>query len=174
MSNSLLTRACWAVVAGFVLTLAQHWALAQDAFPNASGKITGERYWPARATTRHIEAARGYAQDFQRYVTAAGQPEPSVVKDIKTELGRYLTEAQKHLRAMKKDAEGNKEVVAAVETLEKDLTAAIKNNEMMIACCEKQTFDKVGAMTCCTDLVKQLDKIHADHQALMKKLAGGK
>lgn len=83
MSNSLLTRACWAVVAGFVLTLAQHWALAQDAFPNASGKITGERYWPARATTRHIEAARGYAQDFQRYLTAAGQPEPSVVKALR-------------------------------------------------------------------------------------------
>jgi hypothetical protein len=30
----------------------------------------------------------------------------------------------------------------------------------------------VAAMTCCTELVKQLDKIHAEHQALMKKLAG--
>jgi hypothetical protein len=62
--------------------------------------------------------------------------------------------------------------VAAVEKLEKDLAAAIEHSKAMIACCENQKFDKVAAMTCCTDLMKQLDKIHAEHQALMKRLAG--
>jgi len=165
----------WAFAAAVALAFAPQLAFARGGTnPGAGGKITGERYWPARAATRHIEAARGYAQEFQQYVKAVPQPDPSVVKDIKTELGRYLVEAQKHLAAMKKDAEGNKEAVAAVEKLEKDLATAIDHNKAMIACCENQTFDKVGAMTCCTDLVKQLDKIHADHQALMKKLAGGK
>lgn len=160
----------WGLAAATALALTAQGALAQNTNPNAGGKITGERYWPARAATRHIEAARSYAQDFQRYVAAVPQPAPSVVKDIKTELGRYLEEAKKHLATMKKDAEGDKEVVAAVEKLEKDLATAIEHNKAMITCCENQTFDKVGAMACCTDLVKQLDKIHGDHLALMKKL----
>ena len=115
--------------------------------------------------------ARYYAQEFQTYVKAAPQPEPSVVKDIKTELSRYLDEGQKHLATMKKDLEGDKEAVAAVENLEKDLAKAIEHNEAMIACCEHEKFDKIATMTCCTDLVKQLDKVHADHVALMKKLS---
>jgi hypothetical protein len=175
MNRTQWTQWGWAVAAALALAFIPQFALAQGGTnPGAGGKITGERYWPARAATRHIEAARGYAQDFQRYVTAAPKADPSVVADIKLELGRYLTAAQKHLATMKKDAAGDKETVAAVEKLEKDLATAIEHNQAMIACCEKQTFDKVGAMACCTDLVKQLDKIHADHQALMKKLAGGK
>ena len=140
-------------------------------FHSAGGKITGEAYWPARATTRHLQSARSYAQEFQTYVTKVPQPEPSVVKDIKTELGRYLDESQKHLATMKKDLEGDKEAVAAVESIEKDLATAVAHNKAMIACCEDQKFDKIKTMSCCTDLVKQLDKVHADHVALMKKLA---
>jgi len=138
---------------------------------NAGDKITGAAYWPARATTRHIESARSYAQEFQSYVAKAPQPEPSVVKDIKTELGRYLDEAQKHLATMKKDLAADKEAVAGIESIEKGLATAVEHNKAMIACCEAQKFDKIATMTCCTDLVKQLDKVHAEHVALMKKLA---
>jgi hypothetical protein len=173
MNKTQWTKWGWGLAAAVVLALAPQFALAQGGTnPGAGGKITGERYWPARATTRHIESARAYVQEFQQYVTAVPQPDPSVVKDIKTELGRYLEESQKHLATMKKDAAGNKEVVAAVEKLEKELATAIDHNKAMIACCEKEKFDKVGAMACCTDLVKQLDKIHAEHVALMKKVAG--
>jgi flagellar motility protein MotE (MotC chaperone) len=157
-----------AIVAGLVLAIAPHFALAQGP---AGRKITGEVYWPSRATTHRVQSARNYAYEFQTYVAKAPQPEPSVVKDIKTELGRYLDEGQKHLATMKKDLEGDKEAVAAVENIEKELATAIEHNKAMIACCEDQKFDKIKTMACCTDLVKQLDKVHADHVALMKKLA---
>ena len=98
-------------------------------------------------------------------------PEPSVVKDVKVELTRYLEESKKHLATMKKDFAADKETVAAIEKIEKDLAAAIENHKNMIKCCENETFDKVAGMACCTDMVKQLDKIHAAHQDLMKKLA---
>ena len=93
------------------------------------------------------------------------------MKDIKTDLGRYLDDAQKHLTTMKKDFASDKETVAGVENLEKELASAIANNKAMIACCEDQKFDKVATMKCCTDLVKDLDKVHADHVALMRKLS---
>ena len=140
----------------------------------AGDKITGAAYWPARASARHIESARNFAQEFQTYVTTVAQPDPSVVKDIKTELGRYLDESKKHLVAMTKAYEGNKEALAGIAAVEKELDAAVEYNKAMIACCENQKFDKVGTMACCTDLVKQLDKVHADHVALMKKLGAAK
>ena len=40
----------------------------------------------------------------------------------------------------------------------------------MIECCENEKFDKIAGMTCCSDLVKELDKIHTEHQDLMRKL----
>ena len=59
---------------------------------------------------------------------------------------------------MKKDFAADKETVAAVEVIEKDLAQAVEHNKAM-------------AMSCCTDLSKQLGKIHDNHVALMKKLA---
>jgi hypothetical protein len=140
-------------------------------FQDAGAKIRGDIYWPGRASTHYVESARNYAQQVQSYVAKAPQPDPSVVKDIKTELGRYLDEAQKHLATMKKDLASDKEAVAGIEGIEKGLATAVEHNKAMIACCENQKFDKIATMTCCTDLVKQLDKVHADHVALMKKLS---
>ena len=140
-------------------------------FQDAGAKIRGDVYWPGRASGHYIESARSYAQQVQSYVAKAPQPEPSVVAEIKTELGRYLADAQKHLATMKKDLAADKEAVAGIEGIEKGLAAAIEHNKAMIACCETQKFDTVAAMACCTDLVQELDKVHADHVALMKKLS---
>jgi hypothetical protein len=142
-------------------------ALAQGP---AGRKVTGEAYWTYEQSRHRVQSARNYAQSFQNYVRVVPKLEPSVVRDVKTEIGRYLDEGQKHLAAMKKDLEGDKDAVAAVEKLEKDLQTAIEHNKAMIACCEHETFDKAATMTCCTDLVKQLDKVHAGHVELMKTL----
>jgi hypothetical protein len=150
-------------------------ALAQpNVFRDAGAKIRGDAYWPSRAATRSIEHARGYAREFQGYVAKTEKPEPSVVNDVKVNLGRYLEDAKKHLATMKKDFSADKETVAAIEKIEKELTAAVEANQAMIDCCQLEKFDKIAGMACCTDLVKQLDKIHASHQALMQKLTGKK
>ena len=93
------------------------------------------------------------------------------MKEVSKTLTGYLDEANKHLATMKKDFAGDKETVAAVEGIEKELAKAVEQNKAMITCCQDEKFDKAMAMTCCTDLAKQLGKIHADHVALMKKLS---
>jgi hypothetical protein len=172
--NATFRTLSWAVALALLATFGfTNGATAQlRGVQEAGDKITGKAYWPARASTRHIESARGYAQEFQSYVQRVPQPEPSVVRDIKTELGRYLDEGQKHLVAMKKAMENDTQTVAAIEAIEKDLAKAIEHNKAAIVCCENQKFDKIATMACCTDLVKQLDKVHADHVALMRKLGG--
>jgi hypothetical protein len=146
-------------------------AQAQTGFGSAGWKQGVEGYWPAQASRGYIESARSHAQAVQTYTASTAKPDAAAVKEFRGELTRYLDEAHKHLATMKKDLANDKEAVAAVEGLEKQLASAIAHNKEMIACCEHQTFDKVKAMTCCTDLVKALDKLHADHVALMKKLA---
>lgn len=138
---------------------------------SAGWKQGVDTYWPARGATRAIGRARESAQDFQNYVTKMPNPEPSVVKDVKVELATYLDEAAKHLAAMKKDFTGDKETLAAIAKVEKELGAAVENHKAMIECCENEKFDKIAGMTCCSDLLKQLDKIHAAHQDLMRKLS---
>ena len=160
------------LIAAFVITLVPQLAWAQaTGFGSAGWKQGVDNYWPAQASRRYIESARNYAQSVQTYVAKTTQPEPSVVKEFKTELGRYLDDSQKHLTSMKKDFANDKDAIAGIEGIEKELAAAVNHNKEMVTCCEHQTFDKIKAMECCTDLVKQLDKVHADHAALMKKLA---
>jgi hypothetical protein len=159
-------------LASIAILLTPHFAAAQgSAFRSAGDKITGQAYWPARATTRYIESARAYADEYQSYITRVPRPEPAVVQEVSRTLVGYLDEANKHLASMKKDFAGDKETVAAVEAIEKDLAKAVEHNKAMIACCQAEKFEKALAMTCCTDLSKQLGKIHDDHVALMKKLA---
>jgi hypothetical protein len=172
MSRKHFTVVSLALLAALALSVTPQLAWAQGSgFQDAGAKIRGDAYWPGRATSRYIETARNYAQEVQTYVAKAPKPEPSVVKDIKSDLSHYLEDAQKHLATMKKDFANDKETMTAVESIEKGLTTAIQHNKEMIACCENQTFDKVATMTCCKDLVKELDKVHADHVALMKKLS---
>jgi hypothetical protein len=133
-------------------------------------KSTGTAFWPIRSNTRRVEAARNYAYEFQAYVQQVQKPDASVVKDIKMELGRYLDEGQKHLATMKKDFAEDKETLAAIDNIEKGLAVAVEHNKAMVTCCEMQKFDKIATMACCSDLVKQLDKVHAEHVALMQKL----
>jgi hypothetical protein len=168
MNTTRFTNICLTFAAGLVLALTPQFATAQQ---DAGAKIRGDVYWPSRAATRHVESARNYAQEVQSYVAKTPQPDPSVVKDIKTTLGTYLEEAQKHYATMKKDFAADKAAVAAIEKVEKELTAAVDHNKAMVACCEKEKFDKIATMSCCTDLVKQLDKVQAEHVALMKTLA---
>lgn len=146
-------------------------ANAQNAFHTAGEKISGGAYWPAHATARHLQSAQSYAQDFQAHVARVGKPEAAVAAEVHKTLTGYLDEANKHLASMKKDFAGDKETVAAVEKMEKDLAAAVAQNQSMLECCKEEKFDKAMAMTCCTDLAKQLGKVHEDHIALMKKLS---
>ena len=98
--------------------------------------------------------------------------EPAVVKDVKAELAHYLDEATKYLAMMKKDFAGDKEALAAIEKVEKELASVAESQKAMIKCCENEKFDKTVGMACCKDLVKDVAKVNVAHQALLKVLAG--
>jgi hypothetical protein len=169
--NATLRNLC-CVAAAATMSLVILTAQAQPTgFYSAGHKQGVDAYWPGRATTQYLQSAQSYAAEFQAHVARVGQPAPAVAQEVSRSLAGYLEEARKHLAAMKKDFANDKETVAAVEAIEKDLDKAIADSKAMVACCQEQKFDKAMAMTCCTDLAKSLARIHAAHVALMGKLA---
>ena len=165
--RSLLLMAT--IVSAVLLT--GHSAFAQK---DAGAKARGEHsvpFWSSRVSARRISAANDYARDFQRYIAANPKPDPAVVKEVTTEIGNNLDEAKKHLAQLKKDFGANKEAVAGIESIEKQLAAAFDQHKMLCECCEKEAFDKIATMECCSDLAKKLDKILTDHDELMHKLS---
>jgi hypothetical protein len=150
--------------------------LAGDAFAqkDATSKSRGEHsvpFWSSKASSRRITHARDYARDFHGYIVANPKPSPAVVKEATTEIGNNLAEAQKHLSQLKKDFADDKDAVAGIDALEKQLTAAFDQHKMLGACCEKASFDAIETMECCSDLATQLDKLLVSHDELMRKLA---
>jgi len=161
-----------ALAIGFGLILSPPAVYAQK---DATSKALGGHsvpFWSSKASSRRLTTARDYAQDFHGYIVANPKPDPAVVKEVTTEIGRNLDEAKRHLAAMKKDFADDKDAVAGIESIERQLASAFDHHKLLCECCEKQTFDAITAMKCCNDLASQLDKIAAEHDALMRKLAG--
>ena len=170
MFRTLRSLLLMATIVSAVLMMG-HSAFAQrDAGAKARGEYSVP-FWSSRSSARRISAAHEYARDFQRYVAANPKPDPVVVKEVTSEIGKNLDEAKKHLAQLKKDFGANKEAVAGIEGIEKQLAAAFDQHKMLCECCEKEAFDKIATMECCSDLAKKLDKILTDHDELMHKLS---
>jgi hypothetical protein len=169
VTHRVLVGFSLAALLGFVLSpslaSAQH-----DAGAKARGQHSVP-FWSSRSSAHRITTAQNYARDFQRYVAANPKPDPAVVKEVTTEIGKNLDEAKKHLAQLKVDFAGNKEALAGIDALDKQLTAAFDHHQKLCECCENESFDKIKTMECCEDLAGHLDKILTDHDALMLKLS---
>ena len=140
---------------------------------DATSKSRGEHtvpFWSSKASSRRLTHARDYARDFHGYIVANPKPEPAVVKEATAEIGRNLEESKKHLAQMKKDYADDKQAVAGIEALEKQLAAAFEQHQMLGACCAQASFDALETMECCSDLATQLDKLVIAHDELMRNI----
>ena len=160
-----------AVIAlGFVFVATPDLLAQKDAISKSLGEHTVP-FWSSRGSSRRLTHARDYVRDFHAYVAANPKPDPAVVKEVTKEIGANLEEAKKHLASLKRGFAADKDAVAGIEGLEKQLAAAFDQHSMLRACCEKENFEAIETMECCSDLASQLDKILSDHDALMRKLA---
>jgi len=162
------------VGAAILFALAVTDAEVAHAQKDATSKSRGEHsvpFWSSKASSRRITHARDYARDFHGYIVANPKPDPAVMKEVTAEIGRNLDEAKGHLGRLKKDFADDKDAVAGIEALEKQLAAAFEQHTMLGACCEKADFDAIETMECCSDLTTQLDTILISHDELMRKLA---
>jgi hypothetical protein len=158
-----------------VVVLSASSALAQR---DAGSKIRGEYNFYGGAAGRSMRSARESAQSYREYVRTAPQQKvnPEVAKETADAVGDYISKSQKHMAWMRKQADANKdkETLTSLDTIDKNLATAAKHHASLCEFCEKENVEAEGSMKCCQEIDSTLAAAIAEHDKLMKRLAGAK
>ena len=125
-----------------------------------------------------MRGARETSQAYRQYVRTAPQQKvnPEVAKETADAIGDYITKAQKHMAWMRKQAESSndKQALTSLDSIDKNLADAKKHHEGLCEYCEKDSVEAKGSMACCQEIDTALAAAIAEHDKLMKRLAGDK
>lgn len=160
------------VLIALVAITSSQFALGQS----ADWKITGVDRYKARAAGRLMRSAREYSQDYREYVRTAPAKKvsPEVAKDAADTIGEYISKSQKHMASMRKNAGGDKETLASLDSIDKNLASAAKHHKEMHECCMEDDVDADRSVMCCEHMDESLKLAIAEHDKLMKRLADEK
>lgn len=149
-------------------------ATTESAFAqrDAGSKIRGEYNFYGGSASRSMQSARDYSHDYRQYVESAPAQKvnPEVAKEAADSIGQYIVKAQKHMAWMRKNAAGNKDTLASLDVIDKNLADAAKSHNEMKETCMKDTVDAGASMECCKVMDASLAKAIAEHDKLMKHL----
>ncbi len=124
-------------------------------------------------TSRSIRHARDYSRDIYRYSRDADQIAPATAKEESEELGRNITKAQKELATAKTEAGNDAATLAALKSIEQHLATAAAQHAMLHEECCKDAVDGGVCMKHCNQILLELDKAQAEHNALMRAMEMG-
>jgi hypothetical protein len=168
MQKSFLTKSL--VGLGLVLFM----AIGNPIFAqrDAGAKMRGEFGVFGNSASRSMQNARAYYQDYRAYVQSvpAQNINPEVAKHVSDGIGDYIEKSQKHMAWMRKQAAGDKETLASIDSIDKHLADAAKSHKDLHGMCLKETVDAAGTMACCQTIDKSLEQSIAEHDKLMKRL----
>jgi hypothetical protein len=144
----------------------------------AGAKQRGEYGFYGGAASSAMRSARDYSSNYREYAKSAPDKKvnPEVAREAADSIGQYISKAQKHMASMRKHAEAakDKETLTSLDVIDKNLAAAGKSHAEMHETCMKDNVDAAGSMECCKMIDDSLAKAIAEHDKLMKKLAGKK
>ena len=173
-----------------VVALCASTVLAQ---PSADAKARGRFDFYGRGARSAMRGARESTSSFREYVRGT-QPvpgqvrggdvivrespgvvvvSPQIAQAAADEIGDYITKSEKHLAWMRRQAEAqnDKETLASLDSIDRNLAAAKQNHATLCSCCMDDNVDAKAAMACCQTIDDSLGKAISEHDALMKRLA---
>ena len=145
---------------------------------DAGAKMRGEYNFYGRSAGSSMRGARDYSNYYREY--AQGAPEkqvnPEVAREAADAIGTYITKARRHFAWMRTQAEGAKdqETLVSLDLIDKHLATAAKSHHEMHETCLKANVEAAGSMKCCQEIDDELAAAIAEHDKLMKRLAGDK
>lgn len=150
-------------------------AVPQSAFAqrDAGAKARGDSspFWSSKSAGRSVQHARDYSVGAHQYIQSAPKPSTQFLRADAVEVGRNIEAAKAEVVYLKKNTASDKEVAAAVASIEKHLEAAHGEHHKFHTECAKDSLDAKVTMACCTALTEHLTKAHDELEALQKKLA---
>lgn len=187
-------------LAVFLLAFVALCASTVLAQPSADAKARGRFEFHSRGARSALRGARESTGSFREYVRSApplpGQViggegvvrespghaviSPQVAQAAADEIGDYITNSEKHLAWMRRQAEAqkDKETLASLDSIDRNLAAAKLHHATLCSCCVEDNVDAKAVMACCQTIDDSLGKAISEHDALMKRLGekqpGGK
>ena len=145
---------------------------------DAGAKIRGEYNFYGNSAGSSMRSARDYSNYYRQYAQSAPaqQVNPDVAREAADTIGTYITKAQRHFAWMRTQAQASndKETLTALDAIDKNLAAAAKSHHEMHDTCLKANVEAAGSMKCCQEIDESLAAAIAEHDKLMKRLAGNK
>lgn len=175
-------------LAAVLLAVVAMCADAAFAQPDAGSKARGQFNFYGRGARSAMRGARESAGSFRQYIrstqpsqapTQIVREEPSVVvvspriaQAATDEIGDYIAKSEKHLAWMRRQAEAtkDKETLASLDSIDRNLAAAKQNHATLCSCCMEDNIEAKAAMACCQTIDDALGKAISEHDALMKRL----
>jgi len=186
------------LVAAILLVVVAMGADASFAQSDAGAKARGQYNFYGRGARNAMRGARESTGSFREYIRSTQPAAPQIVQEQQgvregvvireqpgvivvspqiaqaaaDEIGDYITKSEKHLAWMRRQAEANKdkETLASLESIDRNLAEAKRNHATLCSCCMEDTVDAKAAMTCCQTIDDALGKAISEHDALMKRL----
>jgi hypothetical protein len=163
------------VVLTAVVLLGSSDVLAQRKSPGGvtGGARTRPGTWSNERASRSVWHARDYSRDIYRYSRDAGRIDPSIAKSESEELGHNIVRAQKEVAAAREELGTDPKTVAALKSVDEHLAAAAKHHALLHEECSKDSVDGSVCMNCCNNILLELDRAQAEHDALMRSMEIG-
>lgn len=172
-----------------VATLFSGTALAQ---PSADAKARGRFDFYGRGARSAMRGARESVGSFRGYIRST-QPvpgqivggevvvrespgvvvvSPQIAQAAADEIGDYIMKSERHLAWMRRQAEAreDKETLASLDSIDRNLAAAKRNHAALCSCCMEDNVDPSAALACCQTIDEALGKAISEHDALMMRL----
>lgn len=161
-----------------VLTLLALTVPASTAYAqrDAGAKLRGEYGFYGGGAGTALRSARESSATYQQYGKSTQTVNPQVARDAADTIGTYITKANAHFAYMRKQAQAasDKDTLTALDSIDKHLAAAAKSHAEMKETCLKDHVEGAPVMECCKHIDNHLAAAIAEHDKLMKKLAGNK
>lgn len=145
-------------------------ALAQrDAGAKMRGEI-GTGFWNNQSAQRRMGHARDYASGLFDYSWRSRRFNPRYATFETVELERNVQAAQKNLAVVGEEHAENKQVLTALESINKHLITALEHHAAYCRACAQEDGDRANMMACCSEMLVMLDKAITEHQALIRRI----
>lgn len=149
-------------------------SMAQNQRKSPGGLTGGARQhpgtWNNQRASRSIRHASDYSRDISSYARGVDRIAPAIVKSESEELGRSIAQGQKEIAAARELAGADTEAQTAYKSIDGHLSAAAKHHAMLHEECCKDSVDGKVCAKCCNDILMELDKAKAEHDALIKSM----
>ena len=158
-------------LAGAALTVGISEANAQrDAGAKMRGEFGTSTYQSTRSAGQYLQSANAGCNDLYQYAQTAPKVAPAVAKPASENIAKSVDGAKKDLGTVRKEATGDKAVLAKLDAIEKHLAAAMEHHKKMHEECCKDDADGEKTADCCSDMLTEIEKAQAEHRALLRLL----